>query len=156
MVARRLPRPAQLWPLLRPQPVVWDATERRLSRAASIADLRMIARRRTPRAVFDYTDGSADGELSLRRARQAFSRVEFHPSVLRDVSTVDTGRMILGKRSALPFGLAPTGFTRMMHHEGELAVASVAEQVGIPYALSTVGTTTVEAVAESAPAARRW
>jgi L-lactate dehydrogenase (cytochrome) len=156
MVARRLPRPAELRPLLRPRPVVWDATERRLARAASIADLRMIARRRTPRAVFDYTDGSADGELSLRRARQAFSRVEFHPSVLRDVSAVDTGRTILGKRSALPFGLAPTGFTRMMHHEGERAVAWVAGQVGIPYALSTMGTSTVEQVAAAAPDARTW
>jgi L-lactate dehydrogenase (cytochrome) len=142
--------------LLRPRPIVWDATERRLARSASIADLRMIARRHTPRAVFDYTDGSADSELSLRRARQAFSRVEFHPSVLRDVSAVDTGRMILGKRSALPFGLAPTGFTRMMHHEGERAVASVAGEVGIPYALSTLGTTTVEQVAVAAPDARKW
>jgi len=156
MVVRRVPRPAELRALLRPRPFVWDATERRLARAASIADLRMIARRCTPRGVFDYVDGSADGELSLRRARQAFSRVEFHPSVLRDVSTVDTGRVILGQRSALPFGLAPTGFTRMMHHEGESAVASVAGQVGIPYALSTVGSTTVEAVAAAAADARKW
>lgn len=156
MVARRLPRPAELRPLLRPRPIVWDAVERRLARAASIADLRMIARRHTPRAVFDYTDGSADGELSLRRARQAFSRVEFHPSVLHDVSDTDTGRVILGKRSALPFGLAPTGFTRMMHHEGERAAASVAGQAGIPYALSTMGTTTAEDVAAAAPQARRW
>jgi L-lactate dehydrogenase (cytochrome) len=155
-MARRLLRPAELRPLLRPRPIVWDATERRLTKAASIGDLRAIARRRTPRAVFDYTDGSADGELSLLRARRAFAAVEFHPSVLRDVSTVDTGRTILGKRSALPFGLAPTGFTRMMHHEGEPAVAAVAERTGIPYGLSTLGTTTIEAVAEAAPEARKW
>ena len=156
MVQRRIVRPAELRSLLQPAPFVRDATERRLRRVASIADLRTIARRRTPRAVFDYTDGAADGELSLRRARDAFGRVEFIPSVLRDVSAVDTGRDILGQRAALPFALAPTGFTRMMQHEGENAVAAVAAEVGIPYALSTMGTTTIEDVAAAAPGARRW
>jgi L-lactate dehydrogenase (cytochrome) len=156
MVQRRIPRFSELKPLLRPAPFVRDATERRLARAASIADLRDIARRRTPRAVFDYTDGAADGELSLSRARDAWSRVEFSPSVLRDVSAVDTSREILGQRSALPFAFAPTGFTRMMGSEGEPAVAAVAEQVGIPYTLSTMGTTTIEDVAAAAPGARKW
>jgi L-lactate dehydrogenase (cytochrome) len=156
MVQRRLPRPSDLRPLLRPAPFVRDSDERRLRRAASIADLRAIARRRTPRAVFDYVDGAADGELSLHRARRAYARVEFTPTVLRDVSAVDTGRDILGRRAALPFALAPTGFTRMMHHTGEPAVASVAEEFDIPYALSTMGTTTIEDVAAAAPQARRW
>jgi L-lactate dehydrogenase (cytochrome) len=156
MVQRRLPRPSELRPLLRPAPFVRDADERRLRRAASIADLRAIARRRTPRAVFDYTDGAADGELSLERARRAFARVEFRPTVLRDVSATDTTREILGRRAALPFAFAPTGFTRMMHHEGERAVASVAQEAGIPYTLSTMGTTTIEDVAAAAPDARRW
>jgi L-lactate dehydrogenase (cytochrome) len=156
VVKRRIPRPSELAPLLRPAPIVLDATERRLKRAASIADLRRIARRRTPRAVFDYTDGAADGELSLNRARAAFARVEFTPSVLHDVSVVDTGRDILGERSTLPFAFAPTGFTRMMHTEGERAVASVAGEVGIPYTLSTMGTTTIEDVATAAPGTRKW
>ncbi|MFR9806664.1 alpha-hydroxy-acid oxidizing protein [Pseudonocardia sp. RS010] len=156
MVQRRMPRPSELLPLLRPAPFVRDATERRLRRAASITDLREIARRRTPRAVFDYTDGAADGELSLDRARDAWSRIEFTPTVLRDVSTVDLGRDMLGARSALPFAFAPTGFTRMMGTEGEPAVASVAADAGIPYTLSTMGTTTIEEVAEAAPTARRW
>jgi len=156
MVQRRFPRPAELRPLLRPAPFIRDATERRLRRAATIGDLRVIARRRTPRAVFDYTDGAADGELSLNRARAAFARVEFSPSVLHDVSTVDLGRDILGQRSTLPFAFAPTGFTRMMNHEGERAVAAVAQDVGIPYALSTMGTTTIEDVAAAAPHARKW
>jgi L-lactate dehydrogenase (cytochrome) len=156
MVQRRLPRPSELRPLLRPAPFVCDPAQRRLLRATNIGDLRTIARRRTPRAVFDYTDGAADGEISLHRARQAFARVEFSPTVLRDVSSVDTGRDILGQRSTLPFAFAPTGFTRMMHHEGERAVASVAQQVGIPYTLSTMGTTTIEEVAEDAPHARKW
>lgn len=156
MVERRIPRVAELRPLLQPAPFERNATERRLRRAASIADLRAIARRRTPRAVFDYTDGAADGELSLNRARSAFSRVEFQPTVLRDVTRVDTGRDMLGKRSALPFAFAPTGFTRMMHTEGERAVVSVAAEAGIPYTLSTMGTTTIEDVAAAAPDARRW
>jgi len=156
MVERRLPRPAELAPLLRPAPFIRNATDRRLLRAASIGDLRAIARRRTPRAVFDYTDGAADGELSLNRAKAAFARVEFQPTVLRDVSTVDTGRDMLGKRSTLPFAFAPTGFTRMMNTEGEPAVVSVAEEIGIPYTLSTMGTTTIEDVAAAAPAARKW
>ncbi|HVH22003.1 MAG TPA: alpha-hydroxy acid oxidase, partial [Pseudonocardia sp.] len=156
MVERRFPRPAELRPLLRPAPFVRNATDRRLARAADIADLRAIARRRTPRAVFDYTDGAADGELSLNRARAAFARVEFHPSVLRDVSAVDTSREMLGRRAALPFAFAPTGFTRMMHAEGEPSVVAVAEEVGIPYTLSTMGTTTIEDVAAAAPGARKW
>ncbi|MGI5125635.1 alpha-hydroxy acid oxidase [Pseudonocardia sp. CA-107938] len=156
MVQRRLPRPAELRELLRPAPFVRDATERRLRRAASIGDLRAIARRRTPRAVFDYTDGAADGELSLNRARAAFARVEFTPAVLHDVRQVDLSRTILGKRSTLPLALAPTGFTRMMHTAGERAVVAAAEKAGIPYTLSTVGTTTIEDVAAAAPNARRW
>jgi L-lactate dehydrogenase (cytochrome) len=156
MVKRRMPRPSELRPLLRPAPFTWDADQRRLRRAASIADLRTIARRRTPRAVFDYVDGAADGELSLRRALRAYARVEFTPTVLHDVSETDTSREILGRRAGLPFAFAPTGFTRMMHHSGEPAVASVAQQFDIPYTLSTMGTTTIEDVAAAAPRARKW
>src|SRR5919204_1073365 len=147
MVQRRLPRPSELRSLLGPAPFVGDADDRRLRRAASIGDLRAIARRRTPRAVFDYVDGAADGELSLRRAQRAYARVEFTPTVLRDVSEVDTSREILGQRAKLPFAFGPTGFTRMMHHTGEPSVASVAERFDIPYTLSTMGTTTIEDVA---------
>jgi len=157
MVHRRLPNPSELRELLRPAPLTLDATARRLSRAASIADLRTLARRRAPRAVFDYTDGAAGvGELALRRARETFARLEFHPSVLHDVSRVNPTTTILGKPSAQPFALAPTGFTRMMHTEGERAVVAVAEQADIPYTLSTMGTTTIEDVAEAAPGARKW
>jgi L-lactate dehydrogenase (cytochrome) len=153
---RRLPRWSELRPLLRPRPLQLDPTERRLSRALTIADLRAVARRRTPRAAFDYTDGGAEAETSLRRAREAFRRVEFRPRVLRDVTAVDTTTSVLGSPSALPLAFAPTGFTRMMQHEGERAVARVAEAVGIPYALSTLGTTSIEDVAAAAPGARKW
>jgi L-lactate dehydrogenase (cytochrome) len=133
-----------------------DPVERRLGRAHTIADLRAIAARRLPRAVFDYADGAADQEASLRRARASFARAEFHPMALRDVSTADTGVTVLGSRWPLPFALAPTGFTRLLHHEGERAAARAAQRAGLTYALSTMGTTSIEEVAAEAPQARKW
>ena len=109
-----------------------------------------------PRAVFDYTDGAAETETSLRRSRDAYARVEFVPSVLRDVSEVDTSTTIMGRPSALPLAFAPTGFTRLMHHDGEPAVARVAGRFGIPYALSTLGTTSPEDLAAAVPDTDRW
>ena len=156
MSERRVPRWSELKPLLRPKPVELNARRRRLDNALTIADLREVARRRTPRSVFDYTDGAAEQEVSLRRARATFAGLEFRPSVLRDVSSVDTSTTLLGRASALPFGFAPTGFTRMMQHEGEHAVVRVAGRTGIPYGLSTLGTTSIEDVAAAAPQARKW
>ena len=127
-----------------------------MAKALTIDDLRVIARRRTPRAAFDYTDGAADGEVSLARAREAFADVEFRPAILRDVSKVDTSRVVLGDRVELPFGIAPTGFTRLMHTEGEVAGATAAAAAGIPFALSTMGTTSIEDVAAAAPGGRHW
>jgi len=156
MTDRRLPRRHDLAPLLKFKRPVLSPRERRLASALTIEDLRRIAKRRTPRAAFDYTDGAADGEVSLSRARQAFADVEFHPSILRDVSKVDTSRDVLGERTALPFGIAPTGFTRLMQTEGEIAGVTAAEAAGIPYTLSTMGTTSIEDVAAAAPKARKW
>ena len=156
MVNRRLPRWEELAPLIgRPDPALSRA-QARLERCASIGDLRARARRRVPRAVFDYVDGAAGTETSLLRSRQAFARVQFRPRVLRDVSDVDPSVTMLGERSALPFAFAPTGFTRMMHHVGEPAVARAAGDAGIPYALSTLGTTSLEDLAAEAPDTRRW
>jgi L-lactate dehydrogenase (cytochrome) len=156
MPTRHWPRWSELAPLLKPRGVPLDPTDRRLSGAASIHDLRSLARRRAPRAVFDYTDGAAGDELSLSRSRAAFARVEFLPRVLQDVSSIDTSTTILGRPSAAPLVFAPTGFTRMMHTDGEPAVARVASRVGIPYALSTMGTTSIERLADAVPEARRW
>jgi L-lactate dehydrogenase (cytochrome)/glycolate oxidase len=153
---RQLPKAHDLRPLLKFKRPVWSPRTRRLERAFTIEDLRRIAKRRTPRAAFDYTDGAADGEVSLARARQGFADVEFHPAILRDVSEVDTSRGVLGGRSALPFGIAPTGFTRMMQIEGEIAGVTAAEAAGIPFSLSTMGTTSIEDVAAAAPGARKW
>jgi L-lactate dehydrogenase (cytochrome) len=156
VVERRVPRWSEFSELVRPRRLPGDATDRRLARAATIGDLRELARRTVPRAVFDYTDGAAGAEISLRRSREAFERIEFCPRVLRDVSVVDPSTTLLGAPSVLPLAFAPTGFTRLMHSEGESAVGRVAERVGVPYALSTMGTTSVEALAAAAPGARKW
>jgi len=153
---RRLPRWSELKPFLRTGPIRLSPVARRLASAATIWDLRSAARRRVPRSVFDYVDGAAESEASLRRSREAYAHLEFVPSVLQDVSTVDTSTSILGRRAALPLVFAPTGFTRFMNHEGESAVARVAGRLGIPYALSTLGTTSPEDVAAAAPNTDKW
>jgi L-lactate dehydrogenase (cytochrome) len=156
MVQRRIPQVRDLAPLMQFKKVEFNARKRRLAAATTIYDLRTIAKRITPKAPFDYTDGAAEGEISLSRARQAFADIEFHPAVLRNVSAVDTTRQVLGKVSALPFGIAPTGFTRMMQTEGERAGATAAAAAGIPFTLSTMGTTSIEDVAAAAPDGRNW
>ncbi|TWD14309.1 alpha-hydroxy acid oxidase [Marihabitans asiaticum] len=156
MVQRQLPRPADLRELVGFRTPQLSARRRRLASAQTIADLRDIARRTTPRAAFDYTDGAAEGEISIARARQAFSDVELHPSVLHDVTRVDTTCTVFGGTSSLPFGIAPTGFTRLMHTEGEIAGAGAAGAAGIPFALSTLGTAAIEDVAAANPQGRNW
>jgi L-lactate dehydrogenase (cytochrome) len=94
--------------------------------------------------------------MSLARARQAFQDIVFHPQVLRDVSEVDTSVEVLGGPSALPFGIAPTGFTRLMRAEGERAGAAAAGGAGIPFSLSTLGTASIEEVAAANPGGRNW
>jgi L-lactate dehydrogenase (cytochrome) len=153
---RRVPRWSELRPYLRTGAIRLDPTDRRLTSAATIWDLRSIARRHVPRAVFDYVDGAAETETSLLRSRQAFNRIEFVPRVLQDVSEVDLSTTILGRPAAMPLVFAPTGFTRLMHQEGEPSVARVAGRMGIPYALSTLGTTSPEEVALAAPDTDRW
>lgn len=83
MVERHLPKPRDLAPLMQFKKPQLSAKKRRLESALTIADLRAIAKRRTPKAAFDYTEGAAEGEISLARARQAFEDIEFHPSILR-------------------------------------------------------------------------
>jgi L-lactate dehydrogenase (cytochrome) len=156
MVQRRIPKYKDLRPLMNFATPELNAKKRRLQSALTIADLRDIAQRRTPKAAFDYTEGAAEGEISLKRARQAFEDIEFTPSILRDVSTVDMSSEVLGGRVALPFGIAPTGFTRMMQTEGEIAGAGAAAAAGIPFSLSTMGTTAIEDVKAANPNGRNW
>ncbi|WP_026819202.1 alpha-hydroxy acid oxidase [Arthrobacter castelli] len=156
MTTRQMPKPSEIFDLVQFKRPELDPRKRRLDSALTIDDLRAIAKRRTPAAAFDYTDGGAEGELSLARARQAFEDVEFHPSILNDVSAIDPSTTILGDGSALPFGIAPTGFTRLMQTEGEIAGASAAGAAGIPFSLSTLGTTSIEDVRDANPAGRNW
>jgi L-lactate dehydrogenase (cytochrome) len=128
----------------------------RLATLRTCADFQRAARRRTPRAVYDYVAGGAEREVSLARSTAAFDDVVWHPHVLRDVAAVDPSTTVLGRPVAFPVVLGPTGFTRMMRAEGEPAVARAAGRAGVPYALSTVGTTSVERLAAQAPDAERW
>jgi len=96
--------------------------------------------------VFDYVDGGAEDELTLAANRAAFDATGFRPRVLRNVSAVDVSSTLLGEPVAYPLTLAPTGFTRIVHPEGELAVARAAARAGLPYTLSTLSTCSIEEV----------
>jgi L-lactate dehydrogenase (cytochrome) len=132
-----------------------DRIERRLARAACVADLRRIARRRLPGGVFDYIDGGAEDERTLAANEAAFAAVSFKPRVLRGLTEIDTSSTLLGQRLAYPLVLAPAGFTRMADPAGELAVACAAARAGLPYTLSTLATRSIEEV-RSASAGRLW
>ncbi|HVM07255.1 MAG TPA: alpha-hydroxy acid oxidase [Acidimicrobiales bacterium] len=123
-----------------------DLVERRLQRAASVDDLRRLARRRLPAGVFDYIDGGAEDERTLAANQRAYADTTFRPRVLRGIGKVDTSAMLLGKRLEYPLVLAPTGFTRIADPQGELAVARAADRAGLPYTLSTLSTRSIEEV----------
>lgn len=156
MIRRQLPNPAEIFDLLKFKKPELNPKKRRLSNALTVSDLRKIAKRRTPAAAFDYTDGGAEEEISMQRAEQAFRDVEFHPDILKPAEHVDTSVEILGGSSALPFGIAPTGFTRLMQTEGEHAGAAAAGAAGIPFTLSTLGTASIEDVKKANPHGRNW
>ncbi len=118
-----------------------------LARANNIADLRVLARRRLPRPIFDYIDGGADDEITLRRNASAFADYELIPDVLTDVSHIGTETRLFGQTSRWPLMLSPTGLNRMFHTDAELAVARAALKHGLPYGLSTLGTTRIEDLA---------
>ncbi len=123
-----------------------DPIERRLRRAASVADLRRIAERRLPGGVFDYIDGAAEDERTLAANSDAFASTTFRPRVLRGLETVDPSTTLFGGPLSYPLVLAPTGFTRIADPDGELAVARAAARAGLPYTLSTLSTRSIEEV----------
>jgi L-lactate dehydrogenase (cytochrome) len=133
-----------------------DANKRRLATAACVDDLRKIAKRRLPGGVFDYIDGGAEDERTMRANRDAFANFRFRPRVLRDVSAIDTTTSLLGRTIPFPLVLAPTGFTRIADPQGELAVARAARRAQLPYTLSTLSTRSIEEVAEANGDGRRW
>ena len=138
-------RLAEIRELLQFRPIEWDATTRRLDRCLTIDDLRRAARRRLPGVVIGYIDGAADDEVTLAENRAAFSQWQFAPQVLQDVSAPDLSAPFFdGRRYDLPLALCATGYTRMTHPDGEVAVATAAKKHNIPYGLSTVGNTSIE------------
>ena len=128
------------------KPIETNRIERRLAKAASVADLRRIAKRRLPGGVFDYIDGGAEDERTLAANQAAFADVTYRPRVLRGVEKVDSASTVLGQPLAFPLVLAPCGFPRIADPQGELAVARAAERAGLPYTLSTLGTRSIEEV----------
>jgi L-lactate dehydrogenase (cytochrome) len=155
LVCRRFPRWSEIHPLF-DLSVRWPTRASALDRCADLEDIRLLARKRVPRMVFDFVDGAAGSESSRDRAREAFSRVEMEPRALTDVKIIDMSIDLLGRKSALPFFFAPTGATRLSHHLGEIGVARVAAELGLVCSVSTLGTTTVEDLAAAVPDARRW
>lgn len=130
-------------------------TSARIARAWSIEDLRGLARKRLPRAVFDFFDGGAEDEATLRDNRAAYQRVRLVPRVLVDVSRVDTRTTLLGAAASLPIAVAPTGAVGFGWRGGDVAIARAAAAFGIPYALSTSATASIERIAAAAPG-RLW
>lgn len=153
---RQLPDVKELAPLLQFGLPGLDRVAARLDSAADIWDLRRIAKRVTPTAPFDYVDGGALDEYTLRKNRQVFADVELLPRILHGVDAPNTSTTIAGQHTALPFGIAPTGYTRMMHSEGETGGVRAATKAGIPFSLSTMGTRSIEEVAQAAPGSTRW
>jgi len=133
----------------------WNRTERALSRAANIDDLRRIAKKRLPGGIFDYYDGAALDEVTLHRNSASFNEIEYRPRVLRDVSTIDLSTSLFGHNMTMPVMLSPTGFGRIAHSQGELAVARAARNAGLDYSLSTLATRSIEEIA-SVDGLNKW
>ncbi|HLS50249.1 MAG TPA: alpha-hydroxy acid oxidase [Actinomycetaceae bacterium] len=127
-----------------------------LDTISSIADLRLLARRRTPRPIFDFVDGGAGDEVALRRNTHAFQRVSLVSRALRDVSTIDTTTEFFGRAASLPLALAPIGMTRIAHSDGEVGAARAAHRAGVPWVMPTMATTTPEEVAAHVGPTDRW
>jgi L-lactate dehydrogenase (cytochrome) len=153
---RQLPRWKSIKPLLGWGLPKSPFRDRKLNSVVNLAELRSLAKRRVPKAVFDYVDGGANDELAYARSQEIYSRVEFKARVLRDVSVIDLKTEILDKESALPIIFAPTGYTRMMHYQGEVMVAKVCDENNLIYNLSTMGTTSSKEIGEQVPNVRRW
>lgn len=154
--SRKLPSLPYFWSLIDWTFPSINPYKGKLKRAQSIQDIALIAKKRTPKVVFDYVEGGAVDEIAYSRTRDAFSRIEFNSRVLRDVSKIDTSEKILGNNVDIPICFAPTGYTRLMHHVGEPAVANVAASKNLIYALSTMGTTSPAELAAAVPNSRRW
>ncbi len=121
-----------------------------LSRVAGYDDLRRLARRRVPRGVFEFVEGGAGAEVTLRENRAAFERVRFDPRWLRDVSQREIATTVLGERVAMPVLLAPAGLARLVHPQGELAAARAAGAAGTIFSVSIASSFSIEEIADVA------
>lgn len=126
-----------------------------VAKAYSIEDLRLSAKRRLPRAIFDFFDGGAEDEITLRDNQAAYKRMRLLPKVLTDVSKIDTRTIILGQPAELPIAIAPTGAVGFGWRGGDVAIARAAVAAGIPYTLSSTATASIEKIADQAPG-RLW
>ena len=153
---RQFPRWKNIKPLLGWSLPKDPLADRKLKKVVNLAEMRLLSKKRVPNAVFDYVDGGANDELAYARSQEVYSRVEFKAKVLRDVSKIDLTANIVGQKSALPIIFAPTGYTRMMHYQGEVMVAKVCEENNLVYNLSTMGTTSSKEIGDQVPNVRRW
>ena len=153
---RQFPRWKNIKPLLGWSLPKDPFADRKLKKVVNLAEMRLLSKKRVPKAVFDYVDGGANDELAFIRSQEVYSRVEFKARVLRDVSKIDLTANIVGQKSALPIIFAPTGYTRMMHYQGEIMVAKVCEENNLVYNLSTMGTTSSKEIGDQVPNVRRW
>jgi len=129
---------------------------RRLEDCHNIMDLRKLAKRKLPWPIFNYLDGGADDELTLRRNTSAFDDYELLPTQLSDISNIDLGTTVLGQQIDWPVFLSPTGASRLFHHDKEPAVARAARKFGTIYSLSSLGTTTIEEIAATTDGPRMY
>ena len=136
-----------VWSVVQLRKFELSKTTRLLNACGDLGDLRAIAKKRLPGGVFDYFDGAAEDEVTKVENSRAFANVELRPRILRDVSKIDTSTTIMGQQVPFPIALSPTGFTRIAHPQGELAVARVAGKFSLPFTLSTLGTRSIEEVA---------
>jgi len=119
----------------------------RFDKALNIEDLRKIARRKLPSPLFNYIDGGSDDESNVHGNTQAYDSAKLVPEYLIDVSEIDLTTRVLGREISMPLFLAPTGMTRLFHHDGEIAVSKAAADAGTYYSLSTLGASSIEDVA---------
>lgn len=119
----------------------------RLSDCHNVDDFRKLAKKKLPSPIFHYIDGGADDETTLKRNTDSFDKCDLVPNVLTDVSNVDTSTTVLGQQIDFPLFLSPTAMHQMYHHEGEQATARAAEKFGTFFSLSTMGTKSIEEVA---------
>ncbi|WP_081099703.1 alpha-hydroxy acid oxidase [Corynebacterium glutamicum] len=155
-IKRQFLTPKEILPLLQLNRFIANGDDRRLSNIQTISDLRKLAKRRTPAGPFNYVDGGADGEITMNRQEEFLNSIEFQPNVLRDVSRTSLKTDLFGTMHSLPIGFAPTGFMRMSHTLGEKAVANSAARHDIPFALSTMGTTSISDLSDAVPHGTKW